>query len=212
MLRFTHIILLLSCSLFTSLWAQSFRIEDFIKNFSKEEWVKVNGNIGITGSYYTSQPSYDRQPWTGSIVGNVNISLFNLINLPFSINLTNSGINYTYPNLPNRFSFHPSYKWATLHVGDISTSYSPYTLSGHQFTGLSVDLKPENWEASVMFGRMQRAVEYDSLNKYTAVPAAYKRLGIGAKLKYNHNRFYDRANVFLAKDYVNSLKWQPDSL
>ena len=212
MLRFTHIILLLSCSLFTSLWAQSFRIEDFKKNFSKEEWVKVNGNIGITGSYYTSQPSYGRQPWTGSIVGNVNISLFNLINLPFSINLTNSGINYTYPNLPNRFSFHPSYKWATLHVGDISTSYSPYTLSGHQFTGLAVDLKPDNWEASVMFGRMQRAVEYDSLNKYTAVPAAYKRLGIGAKLKYNHNRFYVGANVFLAKDYVNSLKWQPDSL
>ena len=64
MLRFAHIIFLLTCSLFTSLWAQSFRIEDFKKNFSKKEWVKVNGSIGISGSYYTSQPTYGRQPWT----------------------------------------------------------------------------------------------------------------------------------------------------
>lgn len=212
MLRFIHIILLLSYASLGVICAQSFRIEDFKKNFSKKEWVKVHGNVSVSGSYYGAQPTYGREPWTGSIVGNVNISLFNLIQLPFSINLTNSGINYTYPNLPNRFSLHPTYKWATLHVGDISTQYSPYTLSGHQFTGLAVDLKPENWEASVMFGRMQRAVEYDSLNTYTAVPAAYKRLGLGAKLKYNHGRFYVGANFFLAKDYLNSLKWHPDSL
>ena len=210
--RLIHILVFLFATNCAVVYAQSFRIEDFKKNFSKEEWFKVNGNVSVSGSYYGANTAYGITPWNYAINGSVNFSLFNLIQIPFSINLTNSGINYTYPNLPNRFSIHPSYKWATLHVGDISMSYSPYTLSGHQFTGIGVDLKPENWEASVMFGRMQRAVEYDSLNTLTAVPAAYKRLGVGAKLRYNHAKFYLGGNVFLAKDDISSLKWQPDSL
>ena len=212
MSRLTYLFLLFTCLNCTYMSAQSFRVEDFKKNFSKEEWFKVNGNVSVTGSYYGANTNYGITPWNYAIVGSVNFSLFNLIQIPFTLNITNSGINYTYPNLPNRFAIHPSYKWATLHVGDISMSYSPYTLSGHQFTGIGVDLKPDNWEASVMFGRMQRAVEYDSLNTLTAVPAAYKRLGVGAKLKYNHAKFYLGGNVFLAKDDITSLKWQPDSL
>ena len=212
MIRFFYTFLIfwyLSCSLAL---AQSFKIEDFKKNFSKEEWFKANGSISVSGSYYGTNALYNTSPWNFAINGNVNFKLFELINIPFSINLTNSGINYTYPNLPNRYSIHPSYKWSTLHIGDISMQYSPYTLSGHQFTGIAVDLKPDNWDVSAMFGRMQRAVEYDSLNTLTSVPAAYKRLGVGAKIKYNHSKFYIGANTFLAKDDISSLNWQPDSL
>ncbi len=212
MIRIIYTFLIFWCLNCTLVLAQSFRIEDFKKNFSKEEWFKASGSISVIGSYYGTNALYNTTPWNYSINGSVNFKLFELIQIPFSINLTNSGINYTYPNLPNRFSLHPSYKWSTLHIGDISMQYSPYTLSGHQFTGIAVDLTPENWEVSAMFGRMQRAVEYDSLNTLTSVPAAYKRLGVGAKLKYNHSRFYIGANTFLAQDDINSLKWKPDSL
>lgn len=192
--------------------AQSFRIEDFKKNFSKKEWFKINGNISATGTYYAANPSYDRLPWNYFLSASVNFSLFNTIQIPFSVDLTNSGLSYTYPNLPNRFAIHPSYKWITLHVGDISLNYSPYTLGGHQFTGIGVELSPSKWNASVMFGRMQKAVEYDSLNTVSAVPAAYKRLGIGANLKYDNGLFYLGGNVFVAKDDLASLSWKPDSL
>ena len=212
MIRIFYTFLIFWCLNCTFVLAQSFRIEDFKKNFSKEEWFKASGNISVSGSYYGTNALYNTPPWNYAINGSVNFKLFELIQIPININLTNSGINYTYPNLPNRFSIHPSYKWSTLHIGDISMQYSPYTLAGHQFTGIGIDLTPENWEVSAMFGRMQRAVEYDSLNTLTSVPAAYKRLGIGAKLKYNHSKFYIGANTFLAKDDINSLNWKPDSL
>ncbi|MBQ8056644.1 MAG: hypothetical protein IJ270_07535 [Paludibacteraceae bacterium] len=87
---------------------QSFRIEDFKKNFSKEEWFKASGSISLQGTYYTAKPSYGHDPWNYYLNGNVNFNLFNLINLPLSVSLTNSGMHYAYPNLPNRFSIHPS--------------------------------------------------------------------------------------------------------
>ena len=191
---------------------QSFRIEDFKKNFSKEEWFKASGSISLQGTYYTAKPSYGHDPWNYYLNGNVNFNLFNLINLPLSVSLTNSGMHYAYPNLPNRFSIHPSYKWITVHAGDISMSYSPYTLGGHQFTGGGIDLTPDNWNISFMCGRMQKPVEFDSTNTYTTVLAAYRRWGIGGKVRYDHKFFYLGANMFLAKDNENSLDWKPDSL
>ena len=195
-----------------SMTAQSLRIEDMKKNFSKEEWFKASGGVKAEGSYYAANPNYGRPPWTYLLSANVNFKLFNLIDLPFSINLSNTGFTYAYPNMPNRFALHPSYKWITLHVGDISMTYSPYTLAGHQFTGAGIDLTPDHWQASVMFGRLQRAVEYNPENTSTTVPACYKRLGTGARLRYDHDVFYIGTNVLLAKDYEKSLAWKPDSL
>ncbi len=192
--------------------SQSFRIEDFKKNFSKKEWLKVNGGVSLQGTYYHSSPSYGHDKWNYYLNGNVNFNLFNLIQIPLSINLTNSGIKYSYPHLPNRFSLHPSYKWATAHIGDVSMSYSPYTLGGHQFTGGGVDLTPGKWYISAMFGRMQKSVEYDSTNTTTSVPAAYKRYGVGGKVKYQGDVFFLGTSVFYAKDNVRSLKKSPSFL
>ena len=68
-------------------------------------------------------------------------------------------------------------------------SYSPYTLGGHQFTGGGIDLTPDNWNISFMCGRMQKPVEFDSTNTYTTVLAAYRRWGIGGKVRYDHKFF-----------------------
>lgn len=165
-LYFQTLILIIVCLWQTMASAQTIRIEDIKKNFSKKEWFKVSGGGSASGTYYTASEMYGHLPWTFMIQGNVNFKIFNLINLPFSFNFTNSGFTYAYPNMPNRFSLHPSYKWAAAHIGDISMTYSPYTLSGHQFTGIGADLTPGKWRASVMFGRLQRAVEYDPTNNH----------------------------------------------
>lgn len=195
-----------------SLSAQTIRIEDMKRNFSKKELFKVSGGVSASGTYYAASKMYGHLPWTYMIQGSVNFKLFRLIDLPFNFNFTNSGFTYAYPNMPNRFGIHPSYKWASAHIGDVSMSYSPYTLGGHQFTGAGVDLTPEHWTASIMFGRLMKAVEYDSTNTQTTVIACYKRLGTAAKLRYDHKVFYVGGSVFLARDYENSLKWKPDSL
>ena len=54
---------------------QSFRIEDFKKNFSKEEWFKASGSISLQGTYYTAKPSYGHDPWNYYLNGNVNFNL-----------------------------------------------------------------------------------------------------------------------------------------
>lgn len=195
-----------------SLSAQTIRIEDMKRNFSKKELFKVSGGVSASGTYYAASKMYGHLPWTYMIQGSVNFKLFRLMDLPFNFNFTNSGFTYAYPNMPNRFGIHPSYKWASAHIGDVSMSYSPYTLGGHQFTGAGVDLTPEHWTASIMFGRLQKAVEYDPDNTQTTVAACYKRLGAAAKLRYDHRIFYVGGSVFIAKDYENSLKWKPDSL
>ena len=40
--------------------AQSLRIEDMKKNFSKEEWFKASGGVKAEGSYYAADPNYGR--------------------------------------------------------------------------------------------------------------------------------------------------------
>ncbi len=94
--------------------AQTIRIEDIKKNFSKKEWFKVSGGVSASGTYYAASEMYGHLPWTFMIQGNVDFKIFNLIDLPFSFNITNSGFTYAYPNMPNRFSLHPSYKWAAV--------------------------------------------------------------------------------------------------
>jgi hypothetical protein len=194
----------------SSLYSQQIRLDGIKNNFTKKEWLKINGGISASGIFYNANTSNGREPFNYIINGNINFRFFNLINVPLSLNITNTGNNYTYPTLPNRFSLHPSYKWISLHLGDISMSFSPYTLNGHQFTGVGLDLTPGKLKTSIMFGQLLRAVEYNPENDY--IIASYKRMGTGAMLRYDANRFHVAGNVFYAKDDENSLSWHPDSL
>ncbi|MBI3882775.1 MAG: hypothetical protein HY305_00735, partial [Sphingobacteriales bacterium] len=169
------------------------------------------GGVSANAIYYDGNGQSGRQPFTWYINGNVNVNLFKVIDLPFSFNLTNAGAGYNYPSLPNRLSLHPTYKWVTAHIGDISMVYSPYTLNGYQFRGGGLDLAPPGRiKVSVMGGQFQRAVEYDSTNKI--IQATYRRYGYGGKISYLRNKYTVGLTVFGAKDQVNSLKYKPDSL
>lgn len=126
------------------LTGQQIRLDNLKEQFNKKNLFKINGGLSANNVFYKGNNS-NRQPFMWVISGNVNMSIFNQVNLPFSCNFNNMGNGYNYPTLPNRLSIHPSYKWVTAHVGDVSMSFSPYTLSGHQFTGAGFELKPENF-------------------------------------------------------------------
>lgn len=42
--------------------AQTIRIEDIKKNFSKKEWFKVSGGVSASGTYYTASEMYGHLP------------------------------------------------------------------------------------------------------------------------------------------------------
>lgn len=187
-------------------------IEELKNVFHTKAWYKINGNIAASAIYNAgSDVTNNRSPFLWYINGSVNANILGQINLPFSFNLTDGGTQYTHPIAPTRLSLMPTYKWITAYIGDASMAFSPYTLNGHLFRGLGLQLRPNNaLQFSVMYGRFQKAVPYDTLNK--SVIAAYKRMGYGANVEYTKEKYTVGMSVFQAKDDQTSLAHIPDSL
>jgi hypothetical protein len=191
--------------------AQQIKFDNLKEQYSKDNLLKINGGVSANTVFYSGD-NHMRDPFTWILSGNVNINIFNQFNLPFNFNFNNMGGTYTYPTMPNRLSLHPVYKWAAAHVGDVAMTFSPYTLSGHQFTGAGVDLTPDNLplKVSIMYGRLLKATEYNPDERLNM--PAYKRMGYGAKVSYNKEKYSIGMSFFRAGDYANSLKTVIDSL
>ncbi|MBW1656231.1 hypothetical protein [Flavobacterium quisquiliarum] len=192
-------ILFFSILLYNSLtFAQSFNVEEL----GKAKLVNVSGGASANGVFYSGNAA--REPFTYFLKGNINVNVAGLYNIPISFSYTNQKFGYNRPVLMNRLSIHPSYKWITGHIGDVSMTFSPYTLAGHQFTGLGVDLTPQGkFKISAMYGRLVRSSEYDAIN--TELVPTYKRMGYGFKTQYALEKINLGLTIFKAKDEVNSL-------
>ena len=190
--------------------AQSFRIEDLKDLFGKGKPFKLNGGFSANSVFDAGNAQSGRDPFAYYLNGNINLNIYGQINLPFSFSFTNSGSSYKLPSSPNRLSIHPSYKWITGHIGDVSMTFSPYTLNGHIFTGVGVELEPDGWEFAAMYGRLQKAVEYEEAQP-SFLPT-YKRMGYGVKAGKIKEKYQIFLNLFSAKDEKSSLFTPPDSL
>ncbi len=202
------ILLVLTMRIFI-LNAQQINLDNMGEVLTKKP-VKISGGISANTTFYGGNENYNRDPWNYFLSGNINFLIYDQLNLPFSFNITNSGANMAYPTLPNRFSLHPTYKWISAHIGDVAMTFSPYTLSGHQFTGGGVDLTPGDWKISAMVGQLQRGVAYDTLNP--ALSPFYQRMGYGAKVRYEKEKYKVGIIGFYAKDNAASIAPLPDSL
>lgn len=126
----------------------------------KEKWLRYNGGIAANSVYYDG--TANRQAFTYYLTGSLNFNIAGLYSIPLSFTYSNQEFDFPNPFNFNRLSLHPSYKWATTHIGDVSMTFSPYTLAGHQFTGGGFDLNPEGkFQISAMYGRFLKATEYD---------------------------------------------------
>lgn len=152
-----------------------------LNRLDKARLFDYSGSLSANGVFY--EGTANRQAFTYLLNGNVNFSIAEVYNVPLSFAYTNQNFDFSSPFKLNRLSISPSYKWVTLHIGDAAMTFSPYTLSGHQFTGVGVDLAPPGpFKVSAMYGRFLRAVEYDvdEPNQQTA----YLRRGFGLKTSY----------------------------
>jgi len=178
--------------------------------FRKKTPLKISGSISARATLFSSQPSEARQSFTYQLTGSVNLSLYELLNIPLSFNLNNYGANFSYPSLPNRLSLHPSYKWMKAHIGDVSMSFGPYTLNGHQFTGLGVELSPGRWQVSAMAGRLLKRVDADP--NIPSLQVGYERWGYGLKTRYEGSTFALGGTVFAARDRDGRISFDIDAL
>ncbi len=173
-----------------------------LTQIGKAKLFTLNGGVAANAVFYDGTAS--REPFTYVLSGNINANISGLFNVPVSFTYSNQEFSYSQPFRFNRLSIHPSYKWVTAHIGDVAMTFSPYTLSGHQFSGLGVDLTPNGpFKVSAMYGRLIRPVEYDS-NEPETEPA-YKRIGYGLKASYQFDKARVGLTFFSARDEVNSL-------
>lgn len=185
--------------LFSTLgFSQNFNVQEL----GKAKLINVSGGVSANSVFYSGNAA--RDPFSYFLNGNVNFNVAGLYNIPFSFSYTNQKFGYGKPVLMNRLSIHPSYKWATAHIGDVSMTFSPYTLAGHQFTGFGVDLTPQGkFKISAMYGRLLKSSEYN--NAYPDILPVYKRFGYGFKTNYALEKINLGLTFFKAKDVISSI-------
>lgn len=174
-----------------------------LEQIGKVPLLRFNGGISGNGVFYDGIAN--RDPFTYFVNGNLNFDISGIYNIPLSFSYTNQDFGYSTPFKINRLSIHPSYKWITTHIGDVSMTFSPYTLSGHQFTGGGVDLTLNGpFKISALYGKFLKATEYNQ-EIPEAIPA-YERFGYGFKTSYNFEKISIGLIFFSAKDDADSIQ------
>ncbi len=171
---------------------------------------KVTGGVNASSVFYTSNTANNREPFTYLLAGNLNVSAFSF-SMPLSYTITNQGNNlgYSVPFNFNRLSLMPKYKWIKGYIGDVSMSFSPYTLSGHPFRGGGLELTPKGkFKFAFMGGQLLKAIEIsESANK---VPT-FQRMGYGLKIGFQQEKYKLEWIGFFAKDNIRSISPNFDS-
>ena len=180
-----------------------------LENIGKENPLKISGGISANQIFYDAiGGSSGRDPYTYYLSGNLNFNLYGW-SIPLSYIYSNQQSSFQQPF--NQYSIHPSYKWLTLHIGYTSMTFSPYTLNGHQFLGAGAEINAgTKFKFSAMYGRLQKAVEYDTAN--TSIEPAYKRIGYGLKGSADLGKITLDLITFRSKDEEGSITRSIDSL
>lgn len=181
-----------------------------LDKIGEEDPLKVNGGFSLN-QLWRNETYGGSKPYSMVATGNVTASLYGM-SVPFSFTWSNEQWTYTQPF--NRFSLMPSYKWAKLHLGWSSMNFSGYTLGGHSFLGVGVELAPgDKFRFSAMHGELLKANKGDTIRGYDP---QYQRLGSGFKTDYIFEKgevslmlFHGKDQARKPVDYIDSLGITP---
>ncbi len=167
-----------------------------------------SGSIRAGTSFYTAQNRYAyRSPFSYIISGSPTISIYG-IRFPFRFSFRDNKFDFSKPY--NRFSLNPRYKWIKLHLGHCSMRFSPYSLAGHTFWGVGVDLNPKKFRFSAMYGNLENLqFQTDTVIVGDELLKPYKRKAFAVKLGFGTSSSYFDLNVFRAEDDPGSVQNYP---
>lgn len=188
-----------------------------IEKIAKAKFLKVSGGVGTDQVFYHASGIDARRnaPYQYYFTGNLNATILGEVQIPVSFSYSNQKFNYTQPlnqQQFNRFGLSPKYKWITVHAGWRSMNFSPYSLNGHTFLGGGLELKPGKWTFGGMYGRLLKAVEYDSVGFAAGNKPIYQRMGMGYNAKYENNGNQYGVSLFRSTDKITSLDTPLDSI
>ena len=174
-----------------------------IASIAKSDPLIITGAIGTQNTFYsTSSGMGYASPLTTSFYANLNINLYG-ISMPFSFYYTGDNTSFSFP----RFSFNisPTYKGWTLHLGQRSMSFSPYTFT-MPFNGVGIEYRSQKagLRFGAFYGNLRKAVNADPEDPTARTPM-YRRTGMGVKVGYGTSRSYLDLYVFRGKDHLSSI-------
>jgi hypothetical protein len=137
-------------------------------------------------------------PFTYVLSANYTPEFFG-ISVPLSMMYSNQKFAYGLPFRNWRLA--PSYRWIRTQFGEANVQLSPYSLSGHRFRGVAIDVQPsQHWTISALYGRLNDFRVADS----TRQNGSLKRLCYGAKIAYSNPMYSFSSSFFKARDLANS--------
>lgn len=183
-----------------------------IGSINAKNLIKVNGGLNQNVTMYNaSGTKANRQPFAYTLSANLNVSVINTFSFPFTFNYTTNQFSTSQPTF-NPTSISPSYKWIKVFFGNVSSSYSQYTLSGAQYFGGGFELTPPKWKISGNYGRFKQATPYNPLDENSISAMSYSRLGFGGLVGYTGKGWNIESSFFKGKDDPNSLNYIPNSV
>jgi len=191
-------VIFIVCIITQSLYVDAQNIN--IESFTKKDKLKLNSGLNAN-LVYNSQQQNGMPSVSYFLNGTVNLSIWDL-NMPLTVNYSNRKFSYSQPFSYNFVTLRPTYKWVSAEIGTCYTTFSPYSLNGHQYQGIGLALSPKKWSVNLMYGRLLKAQNGDSTTK---VLASYKRMGMGIKTVYKSNKINLGLTLFNAADQKNSL-------
>lgn len=174
------------------------------------EVFNISGSISTEAHGYTTTRSANRR----APLGNVTTA-----NASFSVLGFDSGINFRYNTDDselrqsiNRVGFNGSWRWVSLSAGDVTPSWSSYSLRGTRVRGGHVELTPGEFIFEITGGRTQRAVGPQDDDEIQPRRLSFERMLYGTRIGFGDQTrgHYFALSGFYARDDKNSITL-PDS-
>ena len=193
-MNFKAIIITIIIFNLTILHAQEFKA---LGLFGMGKPLKLTGNFNTTFLYNYSDFAI-ATPYTYIVSGDMKIS-YKSYAMGLDFTYSNAMLKVNYQPIPfNKISVHPHYKYATLHLGAVDMTFSPYSLNGFQFTGAALELKPKKFKLLVLGGKFLKGSGDYILNPNST--PTYSRIGEGIYAGYEFSKLKIAASIFHAKD------------
>ena len=173
-----------------------------LENIKNAKPFTINGNVGLNSVFYNASGIENRQsPFSYGLNANLNMSVYGVLELPFSFVWYNQQSSYNYPSF-NSFGLSPKYKWITAHFGHRNMRLSEYTLNGHTFLGAGVELTPGKFRFAAMYGKFNQNSDNDPYMA-DSIPR-FTRRGWAAKMGYGTEKsFVDVSMLRIGDDMQN---------
>lgn len=200
----SKVILTLSFILLCSIFAKAQKIEDL----GKQKPFDISGSIGGGMNFFSSNEDFaSRDPFNWNLHAGLTPSIYGIA-IPLSFSMTQFSQSYTTPF--SRFGMSPTYKWAKLHLGYRSMSFSPFVFDGQSFLGAGIELNPGKFYFAGFYGRLNRAISEDTTIDRRIQPQ-YARHGYGLKVGIRDEAKEITLEYLRAFDDIGSIKLYDDS-